>query len=351
METVSAGICGETLQKLIWRGRSGLTARHGAGTFITDGPPTLATGPLSFMAALHGFTKEEMFEARRVLEVGAVRLAAERATGQDLAAIAEEMAGMFASLDQPLTFLVHDITFHRAIAHASHNPILASLIEMVSAMFYEQRKANVGAVRDLSRKAAPREIETMQRRLAEGLDAGAIGFSTGLYYRNSAAADAEEVFALVRLLAEKGGVYATHMRNEHDQVLDSLEETFETAGRAGVPVVISHHKCAGPANWGRTRETLPLIDELATRQDIAMDVYPYVAGSTVLREDLVDGVIDVMVSWSAPHPEMMGRMLASIAAEWGVSQREACLRLKPGGACYFQMHEDDVRRVIAIRAA
>jgi hypothetical protein len=97
------------------------------------------------MAALHGFTKEEMFEARRVLEVGAVRLAAERATGQDLAAIAEEMAGMFASLDQPLTFLVHDITFHRAIAHASHNPILASLIEMVSAMFYEQRKANVGA--------------------------------------------------------------------------------------------------------------------------------------------------------------------------------------------------------------
>ena len=138
-------------------------ARHGAGTFITDGPPTLATGPLSFMAALHGFTKEEMFEARRVLEVGAVRLAAERATGQDLAAIAEEMAGMFASLDQPLTFLVHDITFHRAIAHASHNPILASLIEMVSAMFYEQRKANVGAVRDL------REAAEMHRAIYQAL--------------------------------------------------------------------------------------------------------------------------------------------------------------------------------------
>ena len=77
-----------------------------------------------------------------------------------------------------------------------------------------------------------------------------------------------------------------------------------------------------------------------------MDVYPYVAGSTVLREDLVDEVIDVMVSWSAPHPEMTGRMLASIAAEWGTTQRQACLRLMPGGACYFQMHEDDVRRVI-----
>ena len=138
-------------------------ARHGAGTFITDGPPMLATGPLSFMAALHGFTKEEMFEARRVLEVGAVRLAAERATGQDLAAIAEEMAGMFASLDQPLTFLLHDITFHRAIARASHNPILASLIEMVSAMFYEQRKANVGAVRDL------REAAEMHRQIYQAL--------------------------------------------------------------------------------------------------------------------------------------------------------------------------------------
>lgn len=78
-----------------------------------------------------------------------------------------------------------------------------------------------------------------------------------------------------------------------------------------------------------------------------MDVYPYVAGSTVLREDLVDGVIDVRVSWSAPHPETTGRLLSDIAEEWGVTQREACRRLMPGGACYFQMHEDDVRRVLA----
>jgi N-acyl-D-amino-acid deacylase len=112
-------------------------------------------------------------------------------------------------------------------------------------------------------------------------------------------------------------------------------------------MIISHHKCAGPANWGRTLQTLPLIEALAKRQEIAMDVYPYVAGSTVLREDLVDEIIDVMVSWSAPHPEMTGRMLASIAAQWGTTQREACIRLKPGGACYFQMHEDDVRRVIS----
>jgi N-acyl-D-amino-acid deacylase len=78
-----------------------------------------------------------------------------------------------------------------------------------------------------------------------------------------------------------------------------------------------------------------------------LDVYPYVAGSTVLREDLVDSVIEVMVTWSDTHPEVTGRMLADIAAEWGVDQKAACRRLQPGGACYFQMHEDDVERVIA----
>jgi GntR family transcriptional repressor for pyruvate dehydrogenase complex len=130
-----------------------IQARHGAGTFITDGPPMLATGPLSFLAALHGFSSEEMFEARRVLEVGAIGVAAGKATGEDLASIAEEMAGMFAALDDAQAFLIHDIKFHRAVAKASHNPILASLIEMVSAMFYDRRKRNVGAPRDL-REAA-----------------------------------------------------------------------------------------------------------------------------------------------------------------------------------------------------
>ena len=135
-----------------------IQARHGAGTFITDGPPMLATGPLSFLAALHGFSSEEMFEARRVLEVGAIGVAAAKATGEDLANIAEEMAGMFAALDDAQAFLIHDIKFHRAVARASHNPILASLIEMVSAMFYERRKRNVGAPRDLREAAETHRV-------------------------------------------------------------------------------------------------------------------------------------------------------------------------------------------------
>jgi N-acyl-D-amino-acid deacylase len=200
---------------------------------------------------------------------------------------------------------------------------------------------------DMARPASADELNAMCKLLNQCMADGALGLSSGLFYAEAMAAPAAEVTALAKVVARHGGVYATHMRSEMATILEAMHEASDTAFDAGVPLIISHHKCAGPANWGRTLETLPLIDALARRQHIAMDVYPYVAGSTVLREDLVDEVIDVMVSWSAPYPEMTGRMLASIAAEWGTTQREACLRLKPGGACYFQMREDDVRRVMS----
>lgn len=130
-----------------------LQTRHGAGTFITDGPPLLGSEPLSFLAALHGFTRDEMFEARRALEVGVAGLAAERANDEQIATIAEEVTGMFASLDDAQAFLIHDIRFHRAVATASGNPILASMVEMVSALFYEQRRKTVSNGRDLKQSA------------------------------------------------------------------------------------------------------------------------------------------------------------------------------------------------------
>src|SRR5215831_14160365 len=76
-------------------------SRHGSGTYIPDGPPALGSEPLSFLAALHGFTREEMYEARRVLEVGAAGLAAERATPEQLASLAEEVASLFATMQEP----------------------------------------------------------------------------------------------------------------------------------------------------------------------------------------------------------------------------------------------------------
>ncbi len=128
-------------------------SRHGAGTFIRGGPPMLGSEPLSFLAALHGFTRDEMFEARRVLEVGVAGLAAERATGDQLASISEEITGMYASMDDPQAFLVHDIRFHRAVAVAAGNPILASLVEMVSGLFYEHRRRTVQQGADLKEAA------------------------------------------------------------------------------------------------------------------------------------------------------------------------------------------------------
>ncbi len=198
----------------------------------------------------------------------------------------------------------------------------------------------------LDRPASAAEREAMAADMQEAMDAGALGLSSGVFYQEAYAADVDELVAVATVAARNGGVYATHIRDELAGILPALQEAALTARQSGLPLVLSHHKCAGPANWGRTRETLPLIEELARGQEIGMDVYPYTAGSTVLREDLVDGIIDILITGSQPHPDMGGRYLADIAAEWGVSQQEAATRLKPGGACYFQMREDDVERVI-----
>jgi len=203
------------------------------------------------------------------------------------------------------------------------------------------------AMDDLTRAASAEERARMASLLDDCLTDGAFGLSSGLFYEEAYAAPADEVTALARVVARHGGVYSTHLRSEMETILDAMREASDCAFDAGVPLVISHHKCAGPANWGRTRETLPLVEAFARRQQVALDVYPYIAGSTVLRDDLVDGVIDVMLTWSDAYPELGGRMLADIAADWGVDQKTACQRLKPGGACYFQMQEEDVERVMA----
>lgn len=181
---------------------------------------------------------------------------------------------------------------------------------------------------DVSRPATPAELARMEALLDRALAEGAQGLSSGLFYQPAAAAPATEVLALARVVARHGGVYATHLRDEMAAILEAMHEAADTAFAAGVPLIFSHHKCAGPANWGRTQETLPLIDAFAARRAVGLDVYPYLAGSTVLREDLVDGVIEVLLTWSDSYPEMSGRSLADIAAEWGVDQKEACRRLQ-----------------------
>jgi N-acyl-D-amino-acid deacylase len=200
---------------------------------------------------------------------------------------------------------------------------------------------------DVMRAATDAEAERMRSRLAACLAEGASGLSTGLWYAPSNSAPTEEVIAVAEALRQAGGLYVTHMRDEGAGVLTSIEETLRIGREAGVPVVISHHKCALPENHGRSRETLPRIDAAATQQTVDFDVYPYAASSTVLMPEKVRPDVPTQVTWSVPHPEMCGRMLDGIAAEWGVELQEAAQRLLPAGAISYQMDEADVRRILA----
>jgi len=140
--------------------------RRGAGTFVADGPPVLDVNPLSLFTALHGIPRAELFEARRVIEIDLAGLAAERAHGDELALISEEVMEMFASIDDVHRFLVHDIRFHRAVATAARNPLLAAVMEMVADLFYDQRKRTVDRWRD-----APEAAE-QHRRIYQAIRAG-----------------------------------------------------------------------------------------------------------------------------------------------------------------------------------
>ncbi len=206
----------------------------------------------------------------------------------------------------------------------------------------------VGAMNgDTARSASDREAEHMRSQLAEALAQGASGFSTGLYYPPNMHATTDEVIAVAEALRAARGIYVSHMRNEADDVLISIEETLRIGLAVDSPVVISHHKCTMPENYGRSIETLPALDRGAMDQEVAFDVYPYVAGSTVLIPERLRQDVPVQITWSVPHPEMSGRMLDSIANEWGVSDHEAAVRLLPAGGIFFQMDEADVRRIMA----
>jgi N-acyl-D-amino-acid deacylase len=202
------------------------------------------------------------------------------------------------------------------------------------------------AMDDLDRPASDREIAAMQGLVRECVEAGAVGLSTGLFYGPAREAPREEVAALLEALSGSGAVYTTHMRDEGDHIVESLNESFDTAARSGVPLVVSHHKCSGRENFGRSRETLPMFDAARARQPVALDVYPYAASSTVLLDDYMKKAERIMIA-SEPHPEVSGRYLDEIAAEWGCEQGDAFQRLKPGGAIYFVMDEEDVRRILS----
>ncbi len=150
-----------------------LKSRHGAGTFVSSGPPALDSSSLTVLGVLHGFLPWQMFEARLVLESSVAALAAERATDEHIAELAEEVAEMYAALNDPQEYLIHDVRFHRTIARAAGNPILGALMETITANLYEHRSKTVVKAQDLKESAemhreiyrAIRSHNPMQARL------------------------------------------------------------------------------------------------------------------------------------------------------------------------------------------
>jgi N-acyl-D-amino-acid deacylase len=199
---------------------------------------------------------------------------------------------------------------------------------------------------DLNRGASESEIAEMRDLLTRCLQAGSLGLSTGLFYAPARAAPTGEVIEIARPLSAFQGIYVTHMRDEADKVMDSLYETLEIGRAVQAPVIISHHKCMGQRNFGRSVETLALLREARQRQPVAMDVYPYTAGSSMLTEGLVAQSVRTVITWCDPYPRYCGRGLNEVAEELGCTPLEAVSKLAPAGALYFLMDEDDVIRIM-----
>jgi N-acyl-D-amino-acid deacylase len=216
-------------------------------------------------------------------------------------------------------------------------------------------------------KGAPsaQQLDAMRAIVREGMDAGAVGLSTGLVYEPGRYAKTDEIAALARELHGSGGLYATHMRNEGAGLLDSVREAIEIGRRAEVPVQISHHKASGRDSWGKVTESLALIERAqAEGLDVHADQYPYTAGSTVLAAVVQNGAFsgksaaglggvdpeDVSIAAAPGHPEWEGLTIAQLAQSLGQSPQSASehvIAAAPGVTVVMHtMSEDDVRTVM-----
>lgn len=202
----------------------------------------------------------------------------------------------------------------------------------------------------------PAQLDAMRAVVEEGMAAGCVGLSTGLIYAPGRAATTDELVELATVAAAAGGIYTTHMRDEGERLLEAVDEAIEIGRRADLPVVISHLKAAGAANWGKVGEALARIDAAGSR--VAADQYPYTASSTVLsavtdakRHGSPVPPDSVVIASTDRHPEWNGRRLTEIADEIGVEPDDAAdavLEIEPAATVIMHsMSEDDVRTVLS----
>jgi N-acyl-D-glutamate deacylase/N-acyl-D-amino-acid deacylase len=199
---------------------------------------------------------------------------------------------------------------------------------------------------DLFRTAKADEIAAMREQLRESLQDGALGLSTGLAYASAYSAETDEVKQLAEELTAFGAVYTTHLRSEFEPVLEAMDEAFDIGRHARSPVVISHLKCAGAGNWGRSPQLLASLEKAALTHPVGCDCYPYAASSSTLDLKQVTDAHRITITWSTPHPDQGGRDLKDIATDWGLSLEDAARKLQPAGAVYYGMDENDVQSIM-----
>ncbi|MCB1672957.1 MAG: D-aminoacylase [Gammaproteobacteria bacterium] len=255
-----------------------------------------------------------------------------------------------------------------------------------------------GTVRQLvigseDRPATPAELERMQSMIAEAMEQGALGISTGLFYVPGSFTPTEEIVALSRVAASYGGIYISHMREEAAQLLESVRETIQIGEQADIPVQITHHKVIGVENWGKSVESLQLVDQARARGiDVTIDQYPYTASQTgitalipqwaqeggtrqmiarldspetrpTIKNAVVEKILfdrgggdprNVFISRSAWDRSIEGKNLAQLAEERGLeptpeNAAEVVFDIVRGGgatAVYHAIGPDDVDRIM-----
>ncbi|MBQ9838114.1 MAG: D-aminoacylase [Oscillospiraceae bacterium] len=255
------------------------------------------------------------------------------------------------------------------------------------AMFAGHRSIRQAVMGMENRPATNEELTQMCDLLRDAMDAGAMGISFGLIYTPSCYADTDELITLAKVAKEKGGMISAHIRNESYRVVEAVEEFITIAKAANIRGVISHHKSTQPANHGKVKTTIAMIEQ-ANREgcDIYCDVYPYIASRTTLsatfipkeyanskliptylqnpemraqfkqrnyanrERTLCEDLSWVLLNTIPPYPQYNGKRLTEAAKLHGKDPWETLfdiLEVHPGcGACYFTMDEADVEYVM-----
>jgi N-acyl-D-amino-acid deacylase len=212
-----------------------------------------------------------------------------------------------------------------------------------------------------AREPTGTEMAAMKATIAEGLEAGCVGLSSGLIYDPGRHARTQELIELASTMRGTGALYATHMRDEGLGLLDSVSEAIEIGAQAGVPVQISHHKASGQGAWGLVKESLALIEAAQARgESVHADQYPYTAGSTSLGAVFRDGAfggpgretppLNIVIASATGRSEWEGHSIAAIAVAMGCDPPTAAtqiLKAVPSTTVVLHtMSEDDVRTIM-----